>query len=348
MHARGMALVAMSALGACGVGDGYRRWWDGDKGAVLPYPLAPTHADAGTKPLDAGVVDQPDVAVEAAPLPAPPIQTVFFVLMASQAWSDVEGSPSAPYINGQLLPAGAHCENYFAAPPMVAQSEPNVIWLEAGQDFGFVNSNPPTINHTASTSHLVDQLEAAGISWKAYVEGATSGLCPIADASPYRTYNVPFLFFDDVVGDPASVKSKRCVQHVVPYAQLATDLAMNAVPRYAFIAPDNCDNMHDVCNGGDPIAQGDTWLSTAIPPILASKAYADGGAVFIGWDFASAGYVPLGFIALSANVRAGYAGTVALTPSSALRSLQEIFGVSPLLGDAKNATDVKGLFHSFP
>jgi len=81
---------------------------------------------------------------------------------------------------------------------------------------------------------------------------------------------------------------------------------------------------------------------------LTLNAHGNAGAVFIAWDFASTGYVPIGFIALSANVRVGYAGTVMLTPSSALRSLQEVFGVSPLLGDAKNATDVKGLFHSFP
>ena len=348
MHARGMALLAMTALAACGVGDGYRRWWDGDKEGVLPYGTAAPHEDAGPKPRDAAAVDEPDVVVEAAPPPATPIQTVFFVLMASRPWSDVDGSKSAPYINGKLLPAGAHCESYYPAPPMVAQSEPNVVWLEAGQDFGFVSNNPPTINHTASTSHLVDQLEAAGIPWKAYVEGATAGLCPIADVPPFRTYNVPFLFFDDVVGNPPSPKTKRCVEHVVPYTELATDLAKNAVPQYAFIVPNDCDDMHDDCNTGDPVQQGDSWLSTAVPPLLASTEYANAGAVFIAWDFASTGYVPIGFIALSANVRVGYAGTVMLTPSSALRSLQEVFGVSPLLGDAKNATDVKGLFHSFP
>jgi len=323
-------------------------WWDGDKGAVLPYPLAASPEDAGMKPADAGAMTQPDVGVEAAPPPPAPIQTVFFVLMASQAWSAVEGSKSAPYINGKLLPAGAHCEAYYAAPPQIAQSEPNVVWLEAGQDFGFVNNNPPTTNHTASTDHLVDQLEAAGITWKAYVENATAGVCPIVDQPPYHTYNVPFLFFDDVVGNPPSASAKRCIEHVVPYTELATDLAKNAVPRYAFIVPNGCDDMHDDCNTSDPIQQGDDWLSTAVPPILASKAYANAGAVFIGWDFTSAGYVPLGFIALSPGVRVGFAGKTTLTPSSALRSLQEIFGVEPLLGDAKNAADVGGLFESFP
>ena len=252
------------------------------------------------------------------------------------------------YINGTLLPAGAHSEAYFAAPPQIGQSEPNVVWLEAGQDFGFVNNSPPTMNHTASTKHLVDQLDAGGVTWKAYVENATAGLCPIADAYPLRTYDVPFLFFDDVVGNPPAAATKRCVQHVVPYTDLVTDLAKKAVPRYAFIVPNACDDMHDDCKTGDPIKQGDDWLSTAVPPILASKQYADAGAVFIAWDFTSAGYVPLGFIALSPKALPGFAGQTMLTASSTLRSLQEIFGVGPLLGDAANAADVGELFASFP
>jgi hypothetical protein len=349
MVPRGLGLATLAAFTACGVGDGYQRWWQGDKGAIVPSsPSGPAGADAGKEPSDAASDREADVAVEAAPPPAPPIQTVFFVLMSTQPWSAVAGSKSAPYINGKLLPAGAHCESYFAAPPEIGQSEPNVVWLEAGQDFGFVTNGLPAANHTASTNHLVDQLEAAGVTWKAYVEGATAGTCPIVDVPPMRAYNIPFVFFDDVSGTPPAASAKRCVEHVVPYGQLATDLAKDAVPRYAFIVPNDCDDMHDDCNTGDPVQQGDDWLASALPPILASKAYADAGAVFIAWDFASAGYVPIGFIALSANARPGFAGTAMLTPSSALRSLQEIYGVTPLLGDAKNAADVAGLFASFP
>ena len=323
-------------------------WWDGNGAANVPYPQNPAHPDAGGRPADGGVLAEAgDAAVEAPPPPGP-IQTVFYILMSAQAWSAVEGSKSAPYINGTLLPAGAHSEAYFAAPPKLGSSEPNVLWLEGGQDFGFTNNSPPSTNHTSSTKHLVDQLEAAGVTWKAYVEGATAGACPIADALPFRVYNVPFVFFDDVAGNPPSTKAKRCVEHVVPYTELATDLAKQTVPRYAFIVPNACNDMHDDCNTGDPVKQGDDWLAAAVPPILASKTYAAGGAVLIGWDFTSAGYVPLGLIALSPKARPGFAGKTTLTPSSVLRSVQEVLGVSPLLGDAANAVDVAGLFESFP
>ena len=340
--------LAAGAQGGCGSDPGYAPWWDGDKSAHVPYPDVPTRPDAGKRPAEAGVIaDARAAEAEAAPPPAP-IQTVFFILMSAQAWSAVAGSKSAPYINGTLLPEGAHSEAYFAAPPKLAASEPNVLWLEGGQDFGFVNNSPPTTNHTASTKHLVDQLEAAGVTWKAYVDRATAGVCPIVDVLPLRVYNVPFVFFDDVAGNPPSPAAKRCVQHVVPYTQLATDLAKQTLPRYAFIVPDGCNDMHDDCNTGDPVKQGDDWLATAVPPILASKAYAAGGALLIAWDFTATGYVPLGLIALSSKARVGFAGKTTLTPSSVLRSVQEIFGVTPLLGDAANAVDVGELFTSFP
>ena len=34
--------------------------------------------------------------------------------------------------------------------------------------------------------------------------------------------------------------------------------------------------------------------------------------------------------------------------SSTLRTIEEIFGVTPMLGDAANATDLSDLFASFP
>jgi phospholipase C len=243
---------------------------------------------------------------------------------------------------------GAHGESTYAAPDQISNSLPNNLWLEAGDDFGQTRNVLPTVFHTSTKSHLVDQLEAAGVTWKAYVEGVTAGQCPIDDNYPYGTFNVPFLFFDDVVGNPPSTNAKRCVEHVVPFAQLAADVAAQAVPRYAFVVPDECDDMHDDCNTGDRVKQGDDWLAANVPAILASKAYAQNGAVFVAWDYSPTGYDPDGFIAISPKARAGFASKTNHTTSSTLRSLQIIFGVSPPLGDATGANDIGEMFQSFP
>ncbi|HEY8087178.1 MAG TPA: alkaline phosphatase family protein [Polyangiaceae bacterium] len=348
--ALGVGLLAASSLASvasCGVGSGYSVWWEQDKGATAPPPGH--EATEGGAKVEAGADARPVEGGHPESGPAPvPIHTVFFVLMSKKPWSAIEGSTSAPYINGKLLPAGAHCTNYFAAPVMIEQSEPNELWLEAGQDFGFTVNQTPTQGSTASTAHLVDELEAASIPWKAYVDGITAGTCPIANAYPYETYHVPFLYFDDVSGKPPSPLAKRCIQHVVPMTELAKDLAADTVPRYAFVVPDLCNDMHDDCNTGDPVNQGDTWLASTVPGILSSKTYAAGGALFVAWDFDPAGYNPVGLIVLGANAKPGFAGGAKATHSATLRTLQEIFDVTPLLGDAANATDMAGMFTSFP
>src|SRR5437867_2541503 len=142
----------------------------------------------------------------------------------------------------------------------------------------------------------------------------------------------------------------RCVQHVRPYSELGTDLINDTAARYNFITPDLCHDMHDACAPlNDPVQQGDTWLSTEVPKILASQAYANDGALFILWDEAVTGDGPIGMIVLSPKAKGGgYQNTIHYTHSSTLRTVEEILGVAPLLGDAANATDLSDLFVSFP
>src|SRR6266478_1222936 len=95
------------------------------------------------------------------------VKTVFIILMENHNWSQIKGSASAPYINNTLLPMASHAEQYFN-PPGIHPSLPNYLWLEAGTNFGITNDNDPSLNHQSSTRHLVNVLEAAGLSWRAY------------------------------------------------------------------------------------------------------------------------------------------------------------------------------------
>src|SRR6185295_16892825 len=40
------------------------------------------------------------------------INTVFIIMLENHDWSSIQGNSDAPYINGTLLPAFAHAENY--------------------------------------------------------------------------------------------------------------------------------------------------------------------------------------------------------------------------------------------
>lgn len=136
------------------------------------------------------------------------------------------------------------------------------------------------------------------------------------------------------------------IAHIRPYTELARDLTNNTVAAYNFITPNVCNDMHDSCAPvSNPISQGDTWLASEIPKILNSAAYTNRGVIFVVWDEGDAAGGPVGMIMLSPLARGnGYASTVHYSHSSLLRTIQEIFKVRPLLGDAANATNLSDLF----
>ena len=80
--------------------------------------------------------------------------------------------------------------------------------------------------------------------------------------------------------------------------------------------------------------------------ILNSAAYSNNGAIFITYDEGyNNGDSAIGMIVLSPLARGGgYHNSIYYTHSSFLRTIQEIFGVYPLLGDAANATNLSDLF----
>jgi len=275
-------------------------------------------------------------------------KTVFLIVMENANWSSIYDNPSAPYINKTLLPMASYARQYYN-PPDNHPSEPNYLWLEAGTNFGIYNDNGPYVNHLATSMHLVTLLNRAGISWKAYEEGISGTTCPLNSQGLYAPKHNPMIFFNDVTGDN-NLASAYCIAHERPYSELTSDLAHNTVARYNFIAPDLCDDMHNSCFPlFNPIQQGDNWLAQQIPMIMRSQAYQNGGVIFITWDEGIGGNGPIGMIVLSPNAKGhGYSNNIYYTHSSTLRTVEEIFGVTPLLGAAAHATDLSDLFKNFP
>lgn len=317
---------------------------------LAPLPLAREASPLSQHRLGVSVArpSAGSAAQAAGPHVAPAVPTVFLILMENHNWSSISGSPSAPYINS-LLPQASYALNYNN-PPGNHPSEPNYLWLEAGTNFGITNDNPPASNAISSTQHLVTLLNNAGISWKSYQEDISGTTCPLTNVANYAPKHNPFVFFDDVTNnnDPTSA---YCIAHERPYTELATDLQNNTLASYNFITPNLCDDMHNTCAPlNDPIAQGDTWLSQQLPLILNSTAYTNGAVILITWDEGEGGLDgPIGLIVLAHSAKGGgYHNTIYYTHSSTLRTLEEMFGVSPLLGDAANATDLSDLFTALP
>jgi hypothetical protein len=265
---------------------------------------------------------------------------VFIILMENHNWSTIQANTNCPYINNVLLPNASY-SGFMSTLPGIHPSEPNYIWLEAGTNFGILHDSTPAVDHQSTPNHLVTLLNRAGISWRTYQEDITGTDVPVVNRGSYAVRHNPFVYFDDVTSNAA-----YAISHIRPYAELAADLQNNNVARYNFITPNVCHDMHDLCGGISTRLNGDNWLAAEVPKILASTAYQDHGALFITWDEGSNDSDgPIGMIVLSPLAkRGGYTNSIHYTHSSTLRTMQEIFGVRPFLGDAANANDLGDLF----
>jgi phosphatidylinositol-3-phosphatase len=278
------------------------------------------------------------------------IQNIFIILMENHDWAQILASPSADYIRNTLLPQASYTDQYFNAHG-IHPSLPNYLWLEAGDNFGIFNDGNPSVNHQATTDHLVTYLEAAGISWTTYQEGISGSDCPLVVVGHYAPKHNPFVYFDDTT-DGVDPQSPHCIQHVRPYTELAGDLASGSIAQYVFITPDQCHDMHDSsgCETPDSIRNGDLWLSRELPNILNSDVFNNGGALFITWDEGlGTSDGPIGMIVLSPFAAGGgYHNAIYYNHGSMLRTAQEVLNVGPFLRDAANQTSLSDLFSTYP
>jgi phosphatidylinositol-3-phosphatase len=183
----------------------------------------------------------------------------------------------------------------------------------------------------------------------------------------YAAKHNPMVFFTDSNGGNDQTPANPLSKQYAPLQQLPLDLASGNVADYNWITPNQYNDMHTaLTNGfqgltGDPakIKQGDYFLSQFVPTIMASDAYKNHGVIVLWWDEAEADGVAgdnpddfnhtVPFIIISKDVVKSvdglpYASQRNLSHSSFLRTMQEILGVGPLLGDAANADDLLDMF----
>jgi hypothetical protein len=183
----------------------------------------------------------------------------------------------------------------------------------------------------------------------------------------YAAKHNPMVFFTDSNGGNDKSTSNPLASHYAPLQQFFSDLENNTVADYNWITPNQFNDMHTTLSAGykgltgDPakILQGDDFLRQVIPVIMASKAYKENGVIIIWFDESESdgitGDNPDAFnhtvpeIIISKHAHKNengipYASSVNLSHSSDLKTMEEIFHLDPLVGDAANATDLSDLF----
>ncbi|MFF3906485.1 alkaline phosphatase family protein [Streptomyces sp. NPDC001848] len=161
--------------------------------------------------------------------------------------------------------------------------------------------------HMFSGKNLVDQLEAKGRSWKAYMQsmpqaGFEGEYAPTVNGTTVKLYaqkHNPFMYFSDV-NSPGNPR----LQRVVPFEKnFDADLAAGTVPAFSWISPDQCHDMHGVSPSsadriglpacGTPasgldhgaIKLGDQFLKDTVSKIMSSRTWqTSNSSIVIAWD----------------------------------------------------------------
>jgi phosphatidylinositol-3-phosphatase len=251
----------------------------------------------------------------------PPIRHVFVLLLENENASVTFASnPPAPYLartlsaQGMLLPnyygiGHASLDNYLA---LISGQAPNEnTQLDCPLFADFVSQQPGLDSHgqllgfgcvyPRIVKTLPDQLEAAGLTWKGYMEDmgkdprrerATCGRPALGRpdntliataADKYAAKHDPFVYFHAIIDDPA-----RCDAHVVNLDALPKDLrSVATTPNYTFITPNLCNDGHDPeCIDGGPggFQAVDAFLRKWVPLITASPAFKQDGLLVVTFD----------------------------------------------------------------
>lgn len=240
---------------------------------------------------------------------------VFVIVLENKGFEQTFGdAPGSPYL-GRILPrrgqllrqyygtGHASLDNYIS---MVSGQGPN---LETQTDCQIFSAFLPGVMvagqavgqgcvYPAHVKTIGDQMDDAGLTWKAYAEDLDDGtthacrhpapnrLDPTQSATAdnqYAARHEPFVYFRSIIDDPA-----RCEAHVVDLHDLRRDLKrVPTTPNLVFITPDLCSDGHDAtcADGGPGGYEGiDAFLRTWVPRITGSPAFRKDGLLVITFD----------------------------------------------------------------
>jgi len=169
---------------------------------------------------------------------------------------------------------------------LVHESLPNYIALLGGDTFGCNDACAPLSN-----TNIIDRLDFARISWKAYMEDYSGG-CNGMNLGKYEPDHNPFVRFQDILNN--TERCNRIVNTGTGDNAILRDLTSNeTAPNYAWLTPNLRNNMHTACNGQPELQTGDNYLAGLVPQILNSTVFqTTNSALFITFDEGN-GYCPL-------------------------------------------------------
>ncbi|MDX6662888.1 MAG: hypothetical protein QOG09_990 [Solirubrobacterales bacterium] len=338
---------------------------------VAPRPAVPARSNTPAAVLDRPHGPSSDAGSGPSQPPAWPyagrVKHVFVVTLHSSGYDSAFGERSQmPYLATTLRPKGALLSGYSL---IDAAGLPNYLAMIGGQQPNDqTRAECPRFNefpagakpdrqgqvpgsgcvYPVEAITLADQLNSAGLSWRAYVEGMADARGPrncvhpglntddtTQSESPSHEYvarHNPFVYFLSLLDLGA------CATNDVPLEQLDVDLGKLATsPSYSFISSDLCrSGAEPTCADGSQGGPGaaDEFLAELVPRILDSAAYKRDGLLAI--VFAEGGGPPadggdskrVGALLISPFATPGATLAGDYDAYGLLRSTEDLLGVS--------------------
>jgi phosphatidylinositol-3-phosphatase len=242
---------------------------------------------------------------------------VVWIVMENRSYSDVIGSPGAPYINELARECGLAANFSAESHP----SLPNYVAMTSGSTQGIGDDGDPS-QHRLAVPSIFSLL---GGGWRALAESMPSN-CDLNGGREYAPRHNPAVYYTNIRG--------RCAHQDTPLTN-RPDLSA----RFTFITPNLCHDMHDCST-----SVGDTWLAGFVPKILRSHTYRKGSTVvFITWDEGSRDN-HIATLVLSRYTRPGTVSSKPFNHYSLLRTTEALLGIHAKLGSAATAPDMRGAF----
>jgi hypothetical protein len=209
---------------------------------------------------------------------------IFLIVEENHGYSQIIGLSAAPNIN-RLANAYGLATSYFS---VADPSAPNYVAMLGGNFFGIADDNS-YYTHTVDQPSLMNQLDAAGLTWKGYFQSMPyPGYREIC--YPGRCNGVPD--FDPLYSSKHNgVPYFKSIQNsgvdfarMVPLTRLQADLQNGSLPNFAYVIPDQCHDMHGsppyCIDSGNPGDEQDNLLVSAADDLIASLVQQITGAGF--------------------------------------------------------------------
>jgi len=260
----------------------------------------------------------------------PRFSHVVLVVEENHGYSDVIGSSAMPYLNRLAGQYGLSTQYFANTHPSIG----NYFMLTTGQ----LVTGDDAFAGTVDADNVVRDLIAAGKTWKSYAESLPSVGFTGGDAYPYAKRHNPLSYFTDVVN------SSTEVNNLVPFSQLASDLANNQLPDFSFVVPNLLDDAHDA-----PLQLADVWLEQNLASLISSPAFQKDGLLIIVFDEAATSDATHGgghvaAVIISPLAKKGYQSTTLYQHQSTLRLILQGLGVSSYPGGASSAPEMTEFF----